>query len=68
MLKDKTAFPNLGAFQDCFATTQDQIELTKALLASVGIGEPEIEKISEATAKKTKKEKPGPNPQSPKNP
>lgn len=45
MLKDKTQFPNKEAFLDAIVTITDQINIIKALLKTVGIGEPEVEKI-----------------------
>lgn len=71
MLKEKDAFKTFEEFQDAVVSTADQLNLTKALLKSVGIGEPEIDKINadlEKKAGKAKKDKPDPNPASPKNP
>lgn len=48
MLKDKSAVPTLPEFLDLVCTVQDQINLTKALLGAVGVGEPELKKIDEA--------------------
>ncbi len=60
--KDSTGLPSLDAFMDCVCTTQDQINLIKALLGTVGIGEPEIEKINQSLPKEGP---PSPNPESP---
>lgn len=52
MLKEKSAFKSKDEFLECVVTLKDQIDLTKALLTTVGIGEPEIKKISDAVNKK----------------
>jgi hypothetical protein len=67
MLKEKDAFKSFDDFQDAVSTTQDYLAITKAILKSVGIGEPEIEKINDDLEKKAKAN-PDPNPTSPKNP
>ena len=48
MLKDKTQFQNKDAFMEAIVTIRDQITVIKSLLATVGIGEPEIEKLTKA--------------------
>lgn len=51
MLKEKDQFANnQEQFLDAVVSVQDQVNLIKALLAAVGIGEPEIEKIKAAIA------------------
>lgn len=71
MLKEKDQFlddkgaPTLEAFLDCIVTVQDQVNVIKALLATVGIGEPEIEKINAAILKEQDAPK-DPNVKSPK--
>ena len=52
MLKEKEVFKTVADFQDAVITTGDQVTLIKALLTSVGIGEPEIEKIHNDIEKK----------------
>lgn len=47
MLKEKAAFKTKDDFLDAIVTIKDQITVIKALLTSVGIGEPEIKKITE---------------------
>ncbi len=47
MLEEKALFPKgKEDFLDSVASIQDQINIMKALLGSLGIGEPEIEKIN----------------------
>lgn len=66
MLKEKSLFSDdkelqpFDKFLDSISTIQDQISLVKALLYTIGIGEPEIEKIS-----KSLEGNPNPNPPSP---
>ncbi len=48
MLKDKTQFSNKDAFMEAIVTIRDQITVIKALLGTVGIGEPEIEKLTKS--------------------
>lgn len=48
MLKDKARFTSKDAFLDAVVTVQDQLNLIKALLYTIGIGEPEIEKLNQA--------------------
>ena len=62
MLKEKDQFADQDAFLDAIVTVQDQINLIKALLETVGIGEPEIEKIN---ASLPKEGPPSPNVKSP---
>lgn len=45
MLKEKNLFADQDAFLDAVCSVQDQINVIKALLKTIGIGEPEIEKI-----------------------
>ena len=50
MLKEKDQFPGASGmddFLDLVSSIEDQVNLIKALLSSVGIGEPEIKKISD---------------------
>ncbi len=51
MLKDKTQFEDIDDFLDKIASVQDQINVIKALLGAVGIGEPEFKKIEDAQKK-----------------
>lgn len=51
MLRDRTAFPTHDDFMEAIVTTQDQINILKALLQAVGIGEPEIKKINDSLPK-----------------
>lgn len=54
MLKEKDKFPPtkeltpFECFQESITTVADQLAVIKALLAAVGIGEPEIDKIQKA--------------------
>lgn len=64
MLKEKDVFPTQDDFFDAINTTKDQIDLIKALLTSIGIGEPEIKKLDDQLAAELK-EKIDPNVQSP---
>lgn len=51
MLKDKAPFKDQkDLFLDAIVTIRDQIAVIKALLGAVGIGEPEIEKITASVA------------------
>lgn len=52
LLRDKSPFKDENDFLDKILTIQDQINLIKAVLQTVGIGEPEIEKISASLPKK----------------
>ena len=52
LLRDKSPFKDENDFLDKVLTIQDQINLIKAVLQTVGIGEPEIEKISQSLPKK----------------
>lgn len=61
MLKDKTAYPTLDSFLDAVVTTQDQVNIIKALLQTIGFGEPEIEQVSKAM----KVDQPAPKAQAP---
>lgn len=59
MLKDEgNTFLNQDDFLDAVVSVQDQINLVKALLTSVGIGEPELAAIDKALGKR--EEKPAP--------
>lgn len=51
MLKDKTQFKSKDEFLDAISSMQDQLNLIMALLGAVGIGEPEVKKISDAAKK-----------------
>lgn len=63
MLLEKDAFNGeFVKFLDSISSTQDQLNLINALLGSVGIGEPEIEKIMAAQAKAGGKQVPPPKP------
>ena len=62
MLKDKPAFNNSqDTFFDSIVNVQDNINVFKALLQTVGIGEPEIKNIEAAMPKGT----PSPKPKAP---
>lgn len=65
MLIDKDFFTTKDNFLDAIITIQDQINIIKALLGAVGIGEPELEKLS-ASVEIDKKEAQSPNVPSPK--
>lgn len=54
MLEDESRalFKDQDDFEDHVASPKDQVALIKALLRTVGIGEPEIKKIDEALKKK----------------
>lgn len=69
MLKEPKPFETLDAFMDAVQSPRDQLNLIKGLLGAVGIGEPEMEKITKAVedegAKETPAEKLDPNDQSP---
>lgn len=60
MVKDKTLFETKDAFFDSIVTVRDQINVIKALLTTVGIGEPEIEKITKAVEAQEQKDVPDP--------
>jgi len=65
MIKEKNLFKSVEDFQEMVVTTADHLTLTKALLGSVGIGEPEIEKINADIEKKAQAlAKSSPNPKS----
>lgn len=51
MLKEKAAFKTYDDFLDAFSTPKDQLNLITALLATIGIGEPEIKKINDDITK-----------------
>lgn len=68
MLKEKDQFKSKDEFLDAVVTTQDILVVTKAILKTVGIGEPEIKKIVDAHERSQKKEPANPNRRRPKNP
>lgn len=45
LLEEKTDFPTIEDFQDAVVTKQDFINLTKALLTTIGISEPALNKL-----------------------
>lgn len=48
MLKEKEVFNNeMDKFLDAISSVRDQVNLIKAMLLTLGIGEPEIKQISE---------------------
>lgn len=51
MLKEKELLTTKEEFLEQICTVRDQVNVIKALLAAVGIGEPEIKKIDDALAK-----------------
>lgn len=51
MLKEKDVFPTQDSFLDAISTIQDQINVIMAMLGSLGIGEPEVQKIVDAIEK-----------------
>ena len=53
MLKEKDQFKTQDDFFDAIVTIQDQINIIMALLKSIGIGEPEIQKINDSLPKET---------------
>ncbi len=58
MLKEKDQFKSQDDFLDAICSIQDQINLIKALLQSVGIGEPEMQKIAASLPKPSEPEAP----------
>lgn len=46
MLEEKEQFPELKDFLKAVESMEDQVGLIKALLATVGMGEPEIQKVA----------------------
>jgi hypothetical protein len=63
--QDASGTPSFDNFLDSIASVKDQIAIQKALLATIGIGEPEFEQI-EKTIPKGATESADPKPQSPK--
>lgn len=62
MLKDKGPFNNdKDTFLDAVSSIQDQLNIIKALLGAVGIGEPEMKKFTDSLDKK-KVNPPAPEP------
>jgi hypothetical protein len=63
MLKDehKKEFPTLDSFLDIVSSVRDQLNLIKALVATLGIGEGELKKIDESMGSKEKSEPQNPN-------
>lgn len=56
MLKEKDLFEDkIDNFLEAISSVQDQVNLIKALLAAVGIGEPEIDQIKKTIEKNTPK-------------
>lgn len=51
MLKEKEAFASQDDFLDAIVTVGDQVQVVKALLGAVGIGEPELKAIEEHVSK-----------------
>lgn len=64
MLIEKDVFKTKDEFLDKIITIQDQVNVIKALLGGVGIGEPEIEKLN-LEIEKNNKEDESPNEISP---
>lgn len=68
MLKDKSAFVERDGltpyevFLDSISSVKDQLDLVKALMGTVGMGEPEVQKLAEGP----QGEAPSPNEESPK--
>jgi len=58
MLKDKTEFKTKDEFLDSVSSVQDQVNVIKALLGAVGIGEPEMQKIQKEIDKNITKSAP----------
>lgn len=58
MLKEKEFFKTQDAFLDGVQTVQDQINLMKALLQTIGFGEPEIAQLEKSLPKETPPPKP----------
>lgn len=46
MVKDKTDFPTLESFQECIVTQGDRESMLAAMITSVGISQPVLEKMS----------------------
>jgi hypothetical protein len=63
--EDATGTPSLDKFLDSIASVKDQIAIQKALLATIGIGEPEFEQL-EKSLPQGATESADPKPQSPK--
>lgn len=61
MLKEKDAFKTKDDFLDAISSVRDQVEIIKALLGAVGIGEPELKEIETVVQQNTSKDSP-PNP------
>jgi alcohol dehydrogenase class IV len=51
MLKDKEQFKTKDEFLDAISSMQDQLNVILALLGAVGIGEPEMKKITDEMKK-----------------
>ncbi len=64
MLIEKDVFKTRDEFLDKIVTIEDQINMIKALLGAVGIGEPEIEKLN-LEIEKNNQEQESPNEISP---
>lgn len=61
LMKDKTGFADFNAFAESVVTVADQIEIMRAMLATVGISQPVIEKlVNEAEAEVKKAMLPSP--------
>lgn len=48
LLKDKTDFPDFLTFAENIVTQEDKIGLIKALLTTIGVSQPVIQKLEEA--------------------
>lgn len=60
MLKDKTEFPTLDAFMDGIVTQADRVSIISALMTSVGVSQPVIEKLAKGN---TLGNEPSPSPE-----
>lgn len=49
LLKDKSAFPTLESLQEAIVTQKDRVAIITALLATIGLSQPVIKKISDAS-------------------
>ncbi len=63
---DGSGEPTLEKFFDSICSIKDQITIQKALLKTIGIGEPEFKKLEDKIAAKGEQEKADPKPKRPK--
>lgn len=55
LLKDKSQIKTLEQFQDLIVTIEDQVNLLKAVIKTIGVGEPQIDQLQKLEAEANQK-------------